>query len=86
MSFVTPPNFEAPTDAGANNVYNVNVSVSDGSLSASRSVAVTVDNVNEAPAITAPAAVDVASVKTLPQPESANRAASPNRAYMPPRR
>ena len=30
LSFITAPNFEAPTDAGGNNVYDVIVQVSDG--------------------------------------------------------
>jgi Ca2+-binding RTX toxin-like protein len=30
LAFVTAPNFEAPTDAGVNNVYDVTVQVSDG--------------------------------------------------------
>jgi Ca2+-binding RTX toxin-like protein len=30
LAFVTAPNFEAPTDTGANNVYDVTVQVSDG--------------------------------------------------------
>ena len=30
LSFVTAPNFELPTDAGGNNVYDVIVQVSDG--------------------------------------------------------
>ncbi len=30
LSFVSTPNFEAPTDVGANNVYDLIVSVSDG--------------------------------------------------------
>ena len=30
LSFVTAPNFELPTDAGGNNVYDVTVQVSDG--------------------------------------------------------
>ena len=48
VSFVTAPNFEAPADAGANNVYDLVVTASDGTLSASRSVAITVQNANEA--------------------------------------
>ena len=32
LSFVSAPDFEAPTDAGANNVYDVQVQVSDGAL------------------------------------------------------
>ena len=30
LTFVSAPDFEAPTDAGANNVYDVTVQVSDG--------------------------------------------------------
>ncbi len=52
LSFKSAPNFEAPTDIGQNNVYDVIVQASDGSLSSSQSVAVTVTNVNEGPAIT----------------------------------
>src|SRR5204862_8087498 len=32
VTFRTPPNFEAPADAGADNVYNIIVTASDGSL------------------------------------------------------
>lgn len=52
LSFVTAPNFEAPADADANNVYDVIVTTSDGALSGSQALAVTVSNVNEAPVIT----------------------------------
>ena len=42
------PNFEAPTDAGRNNVYNVTVEVTDSDeMTASQDVAVTVTNVDE---------------------------------------
>lgn len=44
LSFTTPPNFEAPTDANADNVYQVQISVSDGSLDARLDLAVTVTN------------------------------------------
>ena len=49
LSFIAAPNFEAPTDAGANNVYDVIVQVSDGTLTDTQSIAVTVTNRNEAP-------------------------------------
>jgi hypothetical protein len=52
LTFVSAPNFEAPTDAGANNVYDVIVQVSDGAFTDSQSIAVTVTNQNEAPSIT----------------------------------
>jgi hypothetical protein len=52
LSFVTAPNFEAPTDAGANNVYDVVVLVTDGlGGTDTQALAVTVTNQNEAPAI-----------------------------------
>ncbi|WP_208867833.1 cadherin domain-containing protein, partial [Mesorhizobium delmotii] len=41
LSFVNAPNFEAPGDAGGNNVYDVIVSASDGTLTDTQSIAVT---------------------------------------------
>ena len=53
LSFRNAPDFEDKQDAGANNVYNVSVTVTDaGGMSATRAVAVTVTNINEAPEIT----------------------------------
>ncbi|HEX8624721.1 MAG TPA: cadherin domain-containing protein [Allosphingosinicella sp.] len=52
LSFVSAPDREAPRDAGANNVYNVTVSVSDGDKSATQQLAVTILDSNEAPLIT----------------------------------
>jgi Domain of unknown function (DUF4347)/Concanavalin A-like lectin/glucanases superfamily/Bacterial Ig domain/Domain of unknown function (DUF2341)/Cadherin domain len=50
LSFITSPNYESPTDADGNNIYNVVVQASDGSLTDTQTLAVTVANVNEAPA------------------------------------
>ena len=44
LSFSTAPDFEAPADSGANNVYNVTVGVSDGALSSSVSFVITIVN------------------------------------------
>jgi VCBS repeat-containing protein len=53
LSFVTAPDYEAPTDAGADNVYDVTVQVSDGTLTDSQAIAVAVTAVNDnAPVIT----------------------------------
>ena len=53
VSFAAAPNFEAPADAGANNVYNVTVTATDALAHATnQAVAITVTNVNEAPALT----------------------------------
>lgn len=47
LSFKIAPNFEAPKDAGADNVYDISLRVSDGTLSSTKDLAVTVTNVNE---------------------------------------
>jgi len=52
LRFKTVPNFEAPADVGGNNVYDLIVRVSDGFLSDTQAIAVTVTNTNVAPAIT----------------------------------
>jgi hypothetical protein len=49
LSFKSTPNYESPTDVGANSVFDVTVQVSDGTLTATKAVAVTVTNVNEGP-------------------------------------
>ena len=52
MTFVSAPDFEAPVDVGANNVYDVTVTVSDGKGGTdSQAIAVTVVNVNEFPPV-----------------------------------
>ena len=45
LKFVTAPNFEAPTDAGANNIYDVVVTASDGSLTDTQALAISIGNV-----------------------------------------
>lgn len=52
LSLVNPANFEAPADQNADNVYQVIVQVSDGQLTDSQTLNVTVTNANEAPVIT----------------------------------
>lgn len=47
VRFVSPPNFEAPADSGQDNVYDVQIGVSDGMASASLAVRVTVTNSRE---------------------------------------
>ncbi|MFO1001920.1 MAG: cadherin repeat domain-containing protein [Planctomycetaceae bacterium] len=42
LSFLTAPDFENPTDANSNNVYEVTVAVSDGSLSTTQAVSITI--------------------------------------------
>ncbi len=53
LTFNAPPDFENPTDAGLNNVYDVQVTASDGNGGTDvQAIAVTVTDVNEAPTIT----------------------------------
>lgn len=50
LSFVTPPNFEIPTDVGANNVYNIQVRANDGNGGMTvQQIAITVKDVDDAP-------------------------------------
>ena len=49
VTFKTAPNFELPSDSGANNIYDINVIASDGALNTTKAVAITVTNVNEIP-------------------------------------
>ena len=54
LTFNASPNYEAPADSNHDNVYNVTVVASDGSLTDTQAFAITVTNVNEAPVITSP--------------------------------
>ena len=60
LTFLAAPNFENPTDVGADNVYNVTVQVSDGSLTATQDIAVTVTDANEAPTALAISSTSIA--------------------------
>lgn len=47
LSFLAAPDYENPTDAGGDNVYDVIVRVSDGTLSDTQAIAVTVTDIDE---------------------------------------
>ena len=49
ITFKNAPDFESPGDSGNNNVYDLIVSVSDGTVTDTQAVAVTVTNGNEPP-------------------------------------
>ena len=51
LSFKTAPDYEMPTDRNKDNVYEVTVRASDGTMYADRMVMVTVTDFNEAPEI-----------------------------------
>ena len=48
LAFVAAPDYESPADAGADNVYNATVTVSDGTSDASQALTVTVTDLEEA--------------------------------------
>ena len=53
IRFLSSPNFEAATDVGTNNVYDISVRATDSAGNfANQSIAITITNVNEAPSIT----------------------------------
>src|SRR4030095_318690 len=62
LAFLSAPDFESPTDAGANNVYDVTVQVSDGANTDTQAIAVTVTNLNESPVITSDGAGPTAAL------------------------
>ena len=60
LSFRTSPDYEAPNDANADNVYEVTVRASDGNLASTLDVEITVTDVNESGVITGLTSVDYA--------------------------
>ena len=61
VSFKTAPDFEAPGDAGGDNVYDIIVTASDDTNSTEQPVAITVTNENDNPPVfTSPATARVA--------------------------
>lgn len=64
LTFVTAPDYDAPTDANGDNVYEVVVTATDGTLTNARAFSVTVANANEAPAFTSSDAFTVSENTT----------------------
>ena len=65
LSFAKKPDYEDPADANRDNLYEVTVRASDGTMHADRMVRVTVENVNEAPMIIAGGLVVTGPTSTL---------------------
>ena len=66
LHFRNVPNYEAPADNGTNNVYDVTVRVRDNvstPLQDTQNVAITVNDVNEAPVVSGDAAPDFAEIE-----------------------
>ena len=66
VSFIAPPDFENPGDAGGNNAYEILVTASDGSNDINQVVAITVTDVNDnSPIFTSPDSASVAENQRL---------------------
>ena len=65
VRFIEAPDFEAPGDADADNVYDIVVTASDGANTAERTVAIMVTDENDSPVFTSDAAVSVAENQTV---------------------
>jgi kexin len=59
LSFATAPDFESAGDADGDNVYEVTVEASDGSMAGTLDVEVAVTDVNEPPVLSGPATAQV---------------------------
>ena len=64
VSFATPPDFETPGDTGADNVYDIIITATDGANETEQAVAVTVTDENDPPVFTSPATAAVAENQT----------------------
>ena len=65
VSFINPPDFEAPGDAGGDNAYDITVTASDGTGSTDQAVTITVTDVNDAPVFSSPATATAAENQRL---------------------
>tara|TARA_B100000780_G_scaffold203684_1_gene144574 strand:+ start:120 stop:512 length:393 start_codon:yes stop_codon:yes gene_type:complete len=64
LSFATAPDYENPSDNGLNNVFNVSISVSDGSSSSSVSLVISLsDDTTDNFGIQLPANVTIAELQ-----------------------
>jgi hypothetical protein len=59
LYFTKEPNYELPRDADANGSYKLRIQVSDGTLTTTQNLTVTVTNVNEAPSAIALTALSI---------------------------
>ena len=66
VRFRAAPDFENPGNMDGDNVYDIMVTASDGTLEMSRAVAITVTNINDnSPSFTSPATASVAENQTM---------------------
>ena len=78
LSFSAAPDFESPSDAGSNNVYDLTVQVSDGTLTDTQSISITVTDAFEGRVVDAPVSgalvfIDLNSNNALDDDEPSGR-------------
>ena len=65
LTFIGAPDYETPGDAGANNVYNITVTATDGINSSNQNMIITVNDLNDnSPVITSLATASVSENQT----------------------
>ncbi len=52
LSFLTAPDFENPSDANLDNIYEITLSATEGTTLGTQAISITINNVNEAPIFT----------------------------------
>lgn len=80
VRFAAQPDFEAPADTGANNVYDISFTVSDGTTTVTQAVAVTVSNVGAAFRVRRVASGASAPIYAAGLPDGSGRVAVVERA------
>ena len=85
LTFNAAPNFEAPIDSGANNVYDVTVTATDlaGNVLTATPVAISVTNVNEAPTLSGSIAAQHAISGTAYSFDVHNFFSDPDAGFLP---
>ena len=79
LSFLSAPDYETPTDVGANNVYDVTVQVSDGAGGTdTQAIAVTVTNVADGIRVTPVSVVALGDETRVNSTTTDNQAIQPN--------
>lgn len=66
LSFATAPDFELPVDSDVDNVYEVNVQVTDGTHVSQLALLVTVTNIDESPILTTNTSLTIVENTTTP--------------------
>ena len=70
LVFNSAPDYENGGDNGGDNIYNLTIQVSDGSLTATQNLTITVTDVNETPANSAPSGLSTSGSLVMQENEA----------------